>query len=198
RRLSLPTLRAQAHFRHPIFGSGAFFFGRFQFPDGCMWPSCNGRLQNLRCKLPTRSLPSLVTLLVNESRADEREKPARGDGGARPGGLGSPFFLASTSTGRLAAEGKSAKKLAELAKPLSKKRQRHASAMRFPFSVRRISKGMFCELGGEFVDSNHRHLRELLSEFGLKRQKLPDKGQVLYFFKGAFRTDKDILDPKTH
>src|SRR5215831_16220489 len=59
-------------------------------------------------------------------------------------------------------------------------------------------KGMFCELGGEFVDSNHHDLRKLLREFGLKRQKLPDKGQVLYFFKGAFRTDKDILDPKTH
>ena len=58
-------------------------------------------------------------------------------------------------------------------------------------------KGMFCELGAEFVDSNHDDLQELLDEFGLKTQKLEDEGQVLYFFKGAFRTDKDILDPDT-
>ena len=58
-------------------------------------------------------------------------------------------------------------------------------------------KGMFCELGAEFVDSNHHDLRELLDEFGLKTQELEEEGQVLYFFKGAFRTDKDILDPHT-
>ena len=58
-------------------------------------------------------------------------------------------------------------------------------------------KGMFCELGGELVDSNHWDLKNLLDELGLKRQQFEDEGQVLYFFKGAFRTDKDILDPKT-
>ena len=58
-------------------------------------------------------------------------------------------------------------------------------------------KGMFCELGGELVDSNHQDLKNLLDELGLKRQQFEDEGQVLYFFKGAFRTDKDILDPKT-
>jgi monoamine oxidase len=58
-------------------------------------------------------------------------------------------------------------------------------------------KGMFCELGGEFVDSNHYDLCNLLDEFGLLRQELPDEGEDLYFFKGAFRTDKDILVPET-
>ena len=58
-------------------------------------------------------------------------------------------------------------------------------------------KGMFFELGGELVDSNHWDLKNLLDELGLTRQQFEDEGQVLYFFKGAFRTDKDILDPKT-
>ena len=58
-------------------------------------------------------------------------------------------------------------------------------------------KGMFCELGGELVDSNHWDLKNLLHELGLKRQQFEDEGQDLYFFKGKFRTDKDILDPKT-
>jgi monoamine oxidase len=57
-------------------------------------------------------------------------------------------------------------------------------------------KGMFCERGGELVDSDHLDLKNLLHELGLKRQKLPDEGEALYFFKGKFRTEKDILDRK--
>jgi monoamine oxidase len=58
-------------------------------------------------------------------------------------------------------------------------------------------KGMFCERGGELVDSNHLDLMHLLDELGLKLQKFEDEGQTLYFFEGKFRTDKDLLDPKT-
>ena len=49
---------------------------------------------------------------------------------------------------------------------------------------------MFCELGGELVDTNHKDLRNLLAEFGLEMQKLDgeDEGQDLYFFNGDFRT----------
>jgi monoamine oxidase len=58
-------------------------------------------------------------------------------------------------------------------------------------------KGMFCELGAEFVDSNHGDLQKLLDEFGLKRQRLEDEGEVLYFFKGAFHTNEELLDKQT-
>ena len=59
-------------------------------------------------------------------------------------------------------------------------------------------KGMFCERGAEFVDSNHHDLKHLLDELGLKRQPFEDdEGQVLYFFKEKFRTEKDLLDPDT-
>ncbi len=58
-------------------------------------------------------------------------------------------------------------------------------------------KGMFCELGGELVDSNHEDLQNLLGEFGLKTQKLDegDEGQDLYFFDGAFRTADGLNRP---
>src|SRR4029079_3635500 len=58
-------------------------------------------------------------------------------------------------------------------------------------------KGMFCELGAEFVDSNHHDLKNLLDELGLERQPFEDEGQILYFFKDKFRTEKDLLDPDT-
>jgi monoamine oxidase len=58
-------------------------------------------------------------------------------------------------------------------------------------------KGMFCELGGELVDSNHCDLKNLLDELGLNRQPLENEGEDLYFFKGKFRKEKDMLDPNT-
>ena len=67
------------------------------------------------------------------------------------------------------------------------------------FTVYNFYEGMFCELGGELVDTNHEDLRELLAEFGLKRQKLAGKneGQDLYFFNGFFQPLTDIVDPDT-
>jgi monoamine oxidase len=61
-------------------------------------------------------------------------------------------------------------------------------------------KGMFCELGGELVDTNHEDLRNLLAELGVGLQKLAveGEGEDLYFFNGVFHTLKDIIDPQTH
>ena len=56
-------------------------------------------------------------------------------------------------------------------------------------------KGMFCELGAELVDSNQTDLKNLLKDLGLKRQPFEDEGQDLFFFKGEFRTQKELLDP---
>jgi monoamine oxidase len=59
-------------------------------------------------------------------------------------------------------------------------------------------KGMFCELGGEFVDTNHEDLQKLGSELGVEMQKLAAEGdgEDLYFFKGVFHTPTDMLDPE--
>ena len=62
-------------------------------------------------------------------------------------------------------------------------------------------KGMFCELGGELVDSNHLDLKHLLWELGLKRQQFEDEGEEdegedLYFFKGTFRTREGHTRPE--
>ena len=47
-------------------------------------------------------------------------------------------------------------------------------------------KGMFCELGGEFVDTNHEDLQTLASDVGVEMQKLATEGEGedLYFFGG--------------
>jgi monoamine oxidase len=57
---------------------------------------------------------------------------------------------------------------------------------------------MFCELGGELVDTNHEDLKTLLAEFGMELQKFAGEGEGedLYFFKGVFHTPKDMIDPE--
>jgi monoamine oxidase len=67
------------------------------------------------------------------------------------------------------------------------------------FTVYDFYKGMFCELGGEFVDTNHEDLQKLGSELGVEMQKLATEGEGedLYFFRGAFHTPKEMVDPAT-
>jgi monoamine oxidase len=65
------------------------------------------------------------------------------------------------------------------------------------FTQYNFYKDMFCERGGELVDTDHEDLKSLLHKFGLKTQKFSVEGQTLYFFKGQFRFDKDILVPNT-
>lgn len=60
-------------------------------------------------------------------------------------------------------------------------------------------KGMFCELGGEFVDTNHEDLQALAKEVGVELQTLAVEGdgEDLYFFNGKFHTPKEMVDPET-
>ena len=46
---------------------------------------------------------------------------------------------------------------------------------------------MFCELGGELVDTGHEDLQKLAEEVGVEMQNLTAEGggEDLYFFKGA-------------
>ncbi|MFN0126936.1 MAG: flavin monoamine oxidase family protein [Verrucomicrobiales bacterium] len=55
--------------------------------------------------------------------------------------------------------------------------------------------GMFCELGGELVDSNHTDLIELAKELGLEIQSLREgeKGVDFYHFNGKTYTDTDLI-----
>jgi monoamine oxidase len=54
---------------------------------------------------------------------------------------------------------------------------------------------MFCELGGELVDSNHKDLIELAKELGVQIQELKsgDSGVEYYYFEGKIRTDKELI-----
>ncbi len=55
--------------------------------------------------------------------------------------------------------------------------------------------GMFCELGGELVDSNHEDLIKLAHELGVGIQELKgqDKGVDLYYFGGRHYTDEELI-----
>src|ERR1043166_8178038 len=55
--------------------------------------------------------------------------------------------------------------------------------------------GMFCELGGELVDSNHADLITLAGELGVGIQELKssDNGADLYFFGGKHYSDKELI-----
>ena len=54
---------------------------------------------------------------------------------------------------------------------------------------------MFCELGGELVDSNHEDLIALAGELGVEIQELKggDAGVDLYYFGGKYYTDKELI-----
>lgn len=55
--------------------------------------------------------------------------------------------------------------------------------------------GMFVELGGELVDSNHADLIELAKELGVDIQPLKEgeQGVDFYHFGGKYFTDKDVI-----
>jgi len=64
------------------------------------------------------------------------------------------------------------------------------------FSKRNFNaEGMFCELGGELVDSDHEDLIELAHELGVEIQELKggDKGVDLYFFGDKHYTDEQLI-----
>jgi monoamine oxidase len=54
---------------------------------------------------------------------------------------------------------------------------------------------MFCELGGELVDSNHQDLITLATELGVDIQELKsgDQGADLYFFDGKHYSDEQLI-----
>lgn len=56
-------------------------------------------------------------------------------------------------------------------------------------------EGMFVELGGELVDTNHTDLIELAKELGVEIQSLKEgeQGVDFYHFGGKFYTDKDVI-----
>ena len=58
--------------------------------------------------------------------------------------------------------------------------------------------GMFCELGGELVDTQHRSIRRLIRELGLETQTLAQTktgvSRNLYWFGGRVYTDDDLRE----
>lgn len=57
------------------------------------------------------------------------------------------------------------------------------------------SENMFCERGGELVDTGHKEIQSLMEELGLKLQKLPDPTLPPegHFFGGQWRSEEDLV-----
>jgi monoamine oxidase len=65
------------------------------------------------------------------------------------------------------------------------------------FTLYDFYQGMFCELGGEFVDTNHEDIINLANELGVGVQRLDEGGgEDLYFFGGKWHMPKDMIDPE--
>ncbi|MBS1963804.1 MAG: FAD-dependent oxidoreductase [Bdellovibrionales bacterium] len=58
-------------------------------------------------------------------------------------------------------------------------------------------QGMFCEMGGELIDRNHRSLLALAAELGVEIEEFPEENSrtadLLYFFDGRVYTDRDLF-----
>jgi monoamine oxidase len=164
--------------RTPLFSAVKRALAQASNDDGVVWPrsSALSRLQMLRLSAATAGAAALAPIPDWSACAKEPErhkgsapKTVAIVGGGVPG---------LTAANRLQAAG--------------------ASPVVFEASNRwdgrmytqcDFYKGMFCELGGEFVDTDHEDLQNLGKELGVEMQNLTiDGGDDLYFFKGVFHT----------
>ncbi|MEO8149298.1 MAG: FAD-dependent oxidoreductase [Bacteroidia bacterium] len=73
---------------------------------------------------------------------------------------------------------------------------RHGGRMFTGHSI--IAPGISTDLGGEFVDSNHKHLLDLVAEFGINLIDRTDSlsnglEKEVYFFNNTFYTEADVI-----
>jgi monoamine oxidase len=61
-----------------------------------------------------------------------------------------------------------------------------------------FAEGQVCELGGELIDTNHTHIRDLADELGIAMDDLaidgPDLDAMVWWFGGVRRSDADVID----
>lgn len=57
-------------------------------------------------------------------------------------------------------------------------------------------ENMFCERGGELIDTGHKEIQSLMVELGLKLQQLPDPSLPPegHFFGGKWRKEEDLIE----
>ncbi len=57
-------------------------------------------------------------------------------------------------------------------------------------------EGMFCEKGGELIDTGHKEIQSLMNEFGLELEQLPDPSRVaeVHFFDKAWQSEEDLIE----
>ncbi|MES2744965.1 MAG: NAD(P)/FAD-dependent oxidoreductase [Bdellovibrionota bacterium] len=55
---------------------------------------------------------------------------------------------------------------------------------------------MFCERGGELINTDHKEIQDLMAEFGLELERLPDEElrKDVQFFEGQWKSEHDLIE----
>ena len=169
--------------RTPLFGAVKKAFARASHENGIVWPRSSAltRRRLLRLSAAAAGAAALAPVINWRARAEEKGKPpsiAIVGGGAA--GLTAAYRLQA----------------ADVKPVIFEASNRWGGRM---FTQYDFYKGMFCELGGELVDTNHEDIHNLANELGVGMQKLASdgEGEDLYFFKGMFQAPKDMLNPES-
>ncbi len=56
------------------------------------------------------------------------------------------------------------------------------------------SEGMFCEFGGEFIDSNHTDILQLCHELNLEVEDIRTTNNSVYYFRNQFYSEKQLVE----
>jgi monoamine oxidase len=167
--------------RTPLFAAVKKTLARSAHAEGVLWPRSSAltRRRLLRLSAAAAGAAALSPLLEWSANTKEHESRSIAIIGGGVAGLTSAYRLQAAGVKPVVFEASN----------------RWGGRM---FTQYDFYNGMFVELGGEFVDSNHEALQKLANEVGIEMQDLTTEGgEDLYFFKGQFHTPKDMVDPKT-
>ena len=164
--------------RTPLFAAVKKTLALASREHGVVWPRTSALTRRQMLRLSAAAVGAAALSLVLDGSAYAK-KPA-------PSSIVGGGVAGLTAAYRLQAHG---------AKPiLFEASNRWGGRM---FTMYDFYKGMFCELGGEFVDTDHEDLQKLGKELGVEMQNLTTEGgDDIYFFKGLFHTPNDMIDPK--
>jgi monoamine oxidase len=173
--------------RTPLFAAIQKALARSAHAEGIVWPRSSAltRRRLLRLSAAAAGAAALAPLSRWSAYAEDQAKSEKN--GPRSIAIIGGGVAGLTAAYRLHAAG---------AKPIVfEASNRWGGRM---FTQYDFYKGMFCELGGEFVDTNHEDLQKLASDVGVEMQKLATEGdgEDLYFFGGVFHTPNDMIDPE--
>src|SRR6478752_5720315 len=151
--------------RTPLFAAVQKALARSLSDSSVVWPQSSALTRRKLLRLSAVAAGAAALSPVFEWNAYAKKKKRHGKHGPRSIAIIGGGVAGLTAAYRLQAAG---------AKPVVfEASNRWGGRM---FTQYDFYKGMFCELGGELVDTNHEELQALGKELGVETQKLTDDG----------------------